>query len=83
VERESFKTFAEEVAKRKGEEDLNNSNFGNNWIAIAANNYEGQIPLISQILQGDESKEIKLKVSSRIRKVYYPSEWIILNVSYL
>lgn len=79
AEKDSFVNFIEEVTKRQAEHDEHNKRLGHNWIAVSANHYERQIPLISAILVGDEGKELKLKVSSKIRRQYYPKGWVILQ----
>lgn len=73
--------FIEEVSKRQAEHDEHSKRLGHNWIAVSANHYERQIPLISSILQGDETKELKLKVSNKVRRQYYPKGWTILQVT--
>lgn len=80
AERDSFVNFIEEVTKRQAEHEEHNKRLGHNWIAVSANHYERQIPLISTILAGDEGKELKLKVSSKVRRQYYPKGWVILQV---
>ena len=80
ADRDAFVKFIEEVTKRQAEHDEHNKRLGHNWIAISANHYERQIPLITSILPGDEGKELKLKVSSKVRRQYYPKGWVILQV---
>jgi hypothetical protein len=82
-ERESFVNFIDEVARRQAEHDEHHKRLGHNWIALTANHYERQIPLINQFVNGDESKEVRLKISSKIRRQYYPAGWTILNVLWL
>ena len=74
--------FIDEVARRQAEHEEHHKRLGHNWIAISANHYERQIPLINEFLKGDESKEVKLKVSSKVRRQYYPAGWTILQVTF-
>ena len=69
------------MAAKKAADEASNSALGHNWIAISASNYERQIPLISAILKGDEGKEVKLKISSKVRKQFYPKNWTIIQVN--
>ena len=80
AERDSFISFQDEVARRQAEQDDSHKRLGHNWIALSVNHYERQIPLINSLLKGDESKESKLKVSSRVRRQYYPAGWTIVHV---
>lgn len=52
----------------------------NDWISMAAINYESQAELIHTIVDSSCSKESKLAISSKIRQEYFPKEWIILDV---
>lgn len=79
-EKDSFVNFIDEVARRQAEHEEHHKRLGHNWIALSANHYERQIPLINNILRGDESKEVRLKVSSKVRRQYYPSGWTIIQV---
>lgn len=81
-EKADLASFAEQVAAKQAEHDSEHAKVGHNWIAIAANHYERQIPLISSILRGDEGKEVKLKVASKVRRQHYPSNWTIINVNF-
>lgn len=53
TERENFVNFIDEVIKRQAQHEEHHKRLGHNWIALSANHYERQIPLISSILQGD------------------------------
>lgn len=75
--------FIDEVARRQAEHEEHHKRLGHNWIALSANHYERQIPLINSILRGDEPKEVRLKVSSKVRRQYYPAGWVILQVTLL
>jgi hypothetical protein len=79
-QRDALVNFIEEVSKRQAEHDEHNKRLGHNWIAVSSNHYERQIPLITSLLQGDEGIELKLKVSSKVRRQYYPKGWVILQV---
>lgn len=72
--------FIDEVSRRQAEHDEHFKRLGHNWIAVSANHYERQIPLITSFLHGDEDKELKLKVSSKVRRQYYPRGWKIISV---
>lgn len=75
--------FIDEVSRRQAEHEEHHKRLGHNWIALSANHYERQIPLLNSILRGDESKEVRLKVSSKVRRQYYPAGWTILQVNAL
>ena len=80
TEREAFVSFIDEVARRQAEHEEHHKRLGHNWIAISANHYERQIILINEIVSGSESKEIRLKISSKVRRQYYPAGWTIIHV---
>jgi hypothetical protein len=54
----------------------------NDWISVAAINYESQAELILTIVDSSCSKEAKLAISSKIRQEYFPKEWTILDVNF-
>jgi len=72
--------FIDEVGRRQAEHDEHHKRLGHNWIAVSANHYERQIPLINEVVSGSESKEIRLKISSKVRRQYYPAGWTIIHV---
>jgi hypothetical protein len=54
--------------------------FANNWLSLACKNYEVHQPLLMQILDAEDSKEYKLMVASKLKKLFYPNNWRIIEV---
>jgi hypothetical protein len=81
-EKDNLNEFTVLSTERKiAEENMRHSYF-NDWISIAAINYEKGAELIHTIIDPTLPKEIKLAVTSKVRHEYFPKDWVILDVNF-
>jgi hypothetical protein len=81
-EKDNLNEFTVLSTERKiAEENMRHSYF-NDWISIAAINYEKGAELIHTIIDPTFPKEIKLAVTSKVKHEYFPKDWVILDVTF-
>ena len=82
TDKNNFNEFVILSAEKKKEDENIKHTYFNDWISLAAINYEKQLELIKTIVGNDVSKEVKFAIVSKARKEYYPKDWVILNVNF-